>query len=134
MSKQTPEHRFIGDSHAPAPLVSVQRRRPVLGSGKIPAEIQAMMRSRSLYLETESSKKPQIDIDAVESQGQKLWKVQVPVSERLKGARPGLTLERHPAEKFLREVDQSVSFKSHRPDWVDALPQPRLTLARLPRQ
>jgi V8-like Glu-specific endopeptidase len=39
-------------------------------------------------------------------------------------------LERHPAEKFLKEVDQSVSFKSHRPDWVDALPQPRLTLGK----
>ncbi len=130
MSKQTPEHRFIGDSHAPTPLATVQRRRPVLGSGKIPAEIQAMMRSRALYFETESGKKPQIDIDAIESQGQKLWKVQVPVSERLKGARPGLTLERHPAEKFLKEVVQSVSFKSHRPDWVDALPQPRLTLGK----
>lgn len=126
-------HRFIGDSHAPTPLASVRARRAVLGTGKIPAVLRAMARVRSFYVETESNKKPQVDIDSVGSRGQHLWKIGVPVSEQFKGARPGLTLERHPSARFLEEVNEAVSFKSHRPDWIDAHPVPRLVLEKATR-
>src|SRR5262249_43809067 len=36
----------------------------------------------------------------------------------------------HPARKFLEEVNEAVSFKSHRPDWIDASPAPRLRSAK----
>src|SRR2546421_11707040 len=127
------KHRFIGDRQAPAPLASVRTRRAVLGTGKIPSELRAMSRMRSLYVETDSNKKPQVNIESVGKRGQYLWKVAVSVDEELKGARPGLTLEQHPAAKFLEEVDEDVSFKSHRPDWIDALPVPRLKLEKVTR-
>jgi hypothetical protein len=120
-------------NEAPTPLASVRARRAVLGTGKIPAELLAMKRTRALYLETDSNKKPQVQIDSVESRGQHLWKVAVPVGEQLKGARPGLTLERHPSAKFLEEAKEVVSFQSHRPDWIDALTVPRLALERAAR-
>jgi V8-like Glu-specific endopeptidase len=119
-------HRFIGDRETPMPLASVRARRPILGSGKVPSELRALARKRVFYLETDSNKKPQVDIDSVGARGQHTWRIEVPVDEQLKGARQGLTLERHPAERFLSEVDERVSFKSHRPEWIDALPVPRL--------
>jgi V8-like Glu-specific endopeptidase len=85
-----------------------------------------MSGTRALYLETDSNTKPQVDIKSVGSGRQHLWKIEVPVGEQLKGARPGLTMERHPSANFLAEVDEAVSFNSHRPDWMDATPVPRL--------
>ena len=117
-------HRFIGDREIPTPLASIRTRRPLLGTGKIPAELRAMARSRTLYTATDLNKKPQVDIDYVPNGGKHLWKIQVPVGDELRGARAGLTLERHPGEKFLKDVKETASFKSHRPDWIDALPVP----------
>jgi V8-like Glu-specific endopeptidase len=127
------KHRFIGDRQAPTPLASVRTRRAILGSGKIPKELSAMARTRALYLETDSKKRPEVNIESVESRDKYVWKVEVPVNDHLRGARPGLTLERHPAEKFLKEVNDDVSFKAHRPDWIDALPLPRLILDKAAR-
>jgi V8-like Glu-specific endopeptidase len=123
-------HRFIGDREAPTPIASVRTRRTVLGTGEIPAELRAMTGKRVLYVETDSNIKPKVHIDSVDGRGQHLWKIEVPVGEQFKGARPGLTLERHPSEKFLKEVNESVSFKSNRPDWIDALPLPSLRLEK----
>jgi len=89
-----------------------------------------MARMRALYLETDSDRRPHIEFQSVGSRGHHLWKIHVPVDPHFKGARPGLTLERHPAAKFLDEISDNISFKSHRPDWIEALPTPRLTLTR----
>lgn len=107
-------HRFIGDREAPTPIASIRARRPLLGTGKLPAALSAMARTRTLYAMTDSNRKPTVDIDPVGTGGKHLWKIQVPVSGDLRGARPGMTLERHPASKFLKQVKNSVSFKSHR--------------------
>jgi V8-like Glu-specific endopeptidase len=126
-------HRFIGDREAPAPIVSMRRLRTKAGTGEIPAELAAMARARAVYVETDSNKKPQVDIDLVSGARQRLWKIQIPVGHELRGARPGLTLEQHPGLKFLEEVDEAVSFKSHRPDWIEASPVPRLRLPKAAR-
>jgi V8-like Glu-specific endopeptidase len=89
-----------------------------------------MAHVRTLYSVTGSDKKPSVEIQSVGTDGKYLWKVQVPVSEDLRGARPGLSLERHPSSKFLNEVTDSVSFTSHRPEWIDALPMPRLVVEK----
>jgi len=123
-------HRFVGDRDLPAPIASIRRRRPLLGTGIVPAALMAMQSTRTLYTVTESQNKPIVDIDHI-GDGKHLWKIRVPVTEQLRGARPGLTLERHPAVKFLKDVTEAVSFKSHRPDWIDALPVPRLKLDRV---
>lgn len=119
-------HRFIGDSTPPSPLSSVMRRRPVQGTGKIPSALRAMMGKQVLYAETDSKKKPEVKVESVEQSGRHMWKIEAPVGDDLRGARPGLTLERHPADKYVREADRAVSFTSHRPDWMDFSPIPHL--------
>jgi hypothetical protein len=121
-------HRFVGYHQAPMPLAAVRARRPVLGTGNMPEDLRRMAQTKVIYLEADSSDKPRVQVDAIESQRHRLWRIEVPVGERLKGARPGLTLERHPSERFLKEVEERVSFGSHRPEWIDALPLPRLKL------
>jgi hypothetical protein len=99
-------HRFIGDHQAATPLAVVRSRRAVLGTGEIPGALRAMAGVRTLYSETSSDVKPQIHIERVESAGQHLWRVSVPVGDGLRGALPGRTLERHPSIKFLEEVGE----------------------------
>ena len=123
-------HRFIGDRHAPATLASVRARRAILGTGQMPASLRAMAQMRVVYAETDSSTKPQVHVESVESPGRNVWKINIPVGHDASGARSGVTLERHPSTKFLGEVDEAVSFKSFRPEWIDALPAPRLVLEK----
>jgi V8-like Glu-specific endopeptidase len=123
-------HSFIGDRETPALLASVRSRRAVLGTGKMPEELRSMAQSRALYVQTKSKEKPHVGIESVDSKGRHLWQIKVPVDQDLKGSRPGLTVERHPSAKYLEEIDKKVSFKSHRPDWIDALPMPRLITTR----
>jgi V8-like Glu-specific endopeptidase len=119
-------HTFIGDREAPTPLANVRARRAILGTGKMPAALQQLAQTRTLY--SSLDKKPAVEIHSLEKEGQKLWKVDVPIGEQFSGHRPGLTVERHPAEKYVKELKGEPSFKSHRPDWIDALPAPRIKL------
>ncbi len=125
-----PIHRFIGDREAPTALGAVRRRRPSLGTGKMPAELSEMARNRSIYTTAEGNQKPKVDVEAVNDGGRQLWRVRVPVSDQLRGARPGMTRERHPSDKYLAEVNADVPYRSHRPDWIDSLSVPRLVLDR----
>src|SRR6266446_4536485 len=119
-------HRFIGDRSAPTQLASVRRRRMALGTVHIPAALRAMAGMHVLYSETETKKEPDVHVDSVEHTDRHLWRIEVPVSDELRGARPGLTMERHPSTKFLDEVNDAVSFTSHRPEWIDVLPVPQV--------
>jgi Trypsin len=128
-----PINRFIGDRHAPTLLASVRTRRALLGTGKRPESLRALMSMRVLYAETDSNRKPRVDIESINGPGHHLWRIGVPVNERLRGARPGRTLERHPAAKLFREIKTAVSFTSHRPEWIDSMPTPRLILEKAAR-
>ena len=121
-----PSHRFIGDHEAPEPLTSVRARRAERGTRQIPEALQWLMATRISYLQADS--RPDVHVESLSGSGQQEWRIAVPVDNRLNGARAGLTLERHPAAKFLDEVDESVSYTSHRPDWIDTLPVPRVAL------
>lgn len=121
-------HRFIGDRHAPIALTSVRARRAILGTGDMPEALRALASVRVVYSSMDSSEKPALNVERVEGSGQPLWKVKVPVGDRLRGARPGLTLDRHPSANFLKEVDERISFRSHKPEWIDMLPTPRVIL------
>jgi V8-like Glu-specific endopeptidase len=84
-------------------------------------------------LETKSKDQPQIPVSLLENnQDKNLWKINVPVNEYIRGARAGQTMERQPSSKFLEDVIEDVSFKSHRPDWIDAIPVPRQRFKNLP--
>ena len=121
-------HTFIGDREAPALLASVHNRKPILGTGKMPKALQDMMHMRSFYYSAQGKDKPEIHVEAMDDEEGKLWKINVPVGEGVNGARLGRTLERHPAAKYLAEVKKAVDLSSHRPDWMDANPQPQLKL------
>jgi V8-like Glu-specific endopeptidase len=123
-------HRFIGDHDVPTSIASLRGRRPILGTGKLPEALSVMARTRTLYTVASPDHRPSVSIDSVNDGGRHLWKIQVPVSEPFRAARPGMTLERHPATRFLNEAHESTSYRSHRPDWIDALPLPRLVLDR----
>jgi hypothetical protein len=123
-----PRHRFIGDREAPTPLARVQARRPILGTGKLPDDLRSMMATRSIYSQTEGKEKPSVTIESVQAGVRHLWKISVPVDDTLRGVRPGRTLAKQPASKFLDELKAKISFTSHRPDWVDAMPVPQLKL------
>jgi len=98
----------------------------VLGSGKRPQALLEMERFRSLYIDGTSRAKPKVRVDRIETEGESVWRVDVPVTNTLRGARAGHTLERHPAKKLIAEVNPEVSFGSHRPGWIDSTPHPRL--------
>jgi len=119
-------HRFIGDKSTPTPLATVHSRRPILGTGKIPPELREMVGKQYIYFETDSKKKPEVKVEPVEQGGRHMWKIEAPVTDDLRGARPGLTQERHPAGKYLEEIDKDASFGSHRPEWMDFAPVPRI--------
>ena len=123
-------HRFIGDREAPASLATVRTRHAIQGTGEMPEALRAMIGMRVLYASIDSAAEPRVQIESLESREQRLWKITVPVGERLKGARPGLTLERHPSAKFLDGLDTQVSYTSYRPAWIDALPTPRILTER----
>jgi len=96
----------------------------------MPEDLRAMMGTRALYFQADSNQRPQVGVESVDGAAQHVWRINVPVSDELRGARPGRTMERHPATKFLAEVSEGASFTSYRPAWADALPVPRLMLER----
>jgi V8-like Glu-specific endopeptidase len=116
--------RFIGDRSAPLPFASMRRRRTLLGTGNKPEILSEMARFRSFYVKSDSNPDREVRINEVEGAG--VWRVDVPVDDIFNGARAGRTHQRHPVEKIFSEVNSSLPFGSHRPEWMDFTPVPRL--------
>ena len=55
-----------------------------------------------------------------------VWRVDVPVTEPLRGARAGHTHFFSGGIGSAREVDPAVPYRSFRPGWADPVPVPRL--------
>ncbi|MGH3829179.1 MAG: trypsin-like serine peptidase [Pseudonocardiaceae bacterium] len=75
---------------------------------------------------------PNVRVESVKHVGRHLWRVEIPVTGGLVGQRPGLTMERHPATKYLEEVDEGASYVSYRPDWIDRRPVPEVRRPQQP--
>src|SRR5713101_5743942 len=116
---------FLGDRDAPDALSTVHARRPILGSGQRPKEIIELAARRTLFLE--AAEKPSVRVEQVTKGEGRIWRIDVPVDERLQGARPGLTLRREKPEAVLKKVDERLPVSGFRPDWTDALFVPRRT-------
>jgi V8-like Glu-specific endopeptidase len=115
---------FWGEQDRPQALADVFARRPLLGSGERPPELLDLAGRRSFYLPSYRGDQPSVAVErTAEDDG--LWRVDVPMNDRLLGARPGRSARREPAEGFLAAVDERVAFTSFRPDWTDALYVPR---------
>jgi V8-like Glu-specific endopeptidase len=121
---------FIGDRDAPDALSSVHARRPILGSGKLPAELLHISRTRSFYVQ--AKQKPSSNIEPLGRGNVRVWRVSIPVDDDLQGARPGLTLRREKPDAVLSAVDKKVGFSGFRPEWADALFVPRRTAVEAP--
>jgi len=107
-------------------------RRPLLGSGERPQELLDLAGRRSFYLPSYDGEQPPVAVERTEDDG--LWRVDVPMNDRLLGARPGRSARREPAEAFLEAVDERVAFTGFRPDWADVLYVPRQAApAEIPR-
>lgn len=124
-TQNSKRHKFIGERIAPTPLHTVRKKRPIIGTGFIPDDLQKMSGSRSFYVG--SDKKPHLNVESIASM-KNLWKVEIPIDEKFRGHRPGLTMERHPSSKFISEVKKDIDYNSSRPDWIDAISMPRLKL------
>jgi V8-like Glu-specific endopeptidase len=122
-------HKFIGDREAPTPIEKVRAGRPILGTGKMPEALIRMAQARTLYSEVNPDNGSGVKVTALQNEGQQLWKIDVPVGD-LNGCRPGLSAQRHPASKILAEIPAEPSYQSYRPDWIDAMPSPRVKMER----
>jgi len=116
---------FIGDRDPPNSLSAVHSRRPILGSGKVPKDLVEIANTRSYYIQ--AKEKPSIDLEQVGKGDERVWQVSLPVSNELRGSRPGLTARREKPEVVLKEANKSVSYSGFHPDWADALFVPRRT-------
>lgn len=125
------QHKFIGDHIAPTTLSKIRTRRPTVGTGKLPGDLVKMTQFRSIYMKTDSNKKPVVEVTSIDDERKNLWRINVPVEDKFRGARQGLTVERHPSEKFLKEIKKDISFNSFRPDWIDAMPVPRIRTEKI---
>ncbi|MFF7651711.1 trypsin-like serine peptidase [Streptomyces sp. NPDC007983] len=118
----SPHHQeFLGDQIPPDTLAEVQARRPVLGTGARPDELQEVAMHRVSYVP--STDAPQVRVERVE--GESLWRVAVPVDSHFNGVRPLRALRRVPAETIAREIDSKTSFTGFRPSWSDIVYVPR---------
>ena len=116
---------FIGDRDAPEALSTVHARRPVLGSGNPPNELVKLAARQSVYVESRGNRKPTPGVERVVGSKPPLWRVDVPVDDVLRGARPGESLRRDEPAEVLKKANRSVGFSGYRPDWMDALYVPR---------
>jgi V8-like Glu-specific endopeptidase len=116
---------FVGERDAPDDLSSVHTRRPLLGTGDRPRELEALATRRSVFVETAGSRKPEVHVERAGKGESRIWRVDVPIDNRLQGARPGLTMRRDSREAVLSGVDEKLPFAGFRPDWADALFVPR---------
>ncbi len=123
-------HKFIGEHETPALLANVRKRRPILGTGKIPDELKLISQNRIFYSQATSDKKPVVEIDSLHKEGQDLWRINIPIGGESNGVRPGLTMEKHPSTKYLSEIKKDISFKSHRPSWIDATMVPSIKMEK----
>lgn len=117
--------RFVGETDRPSRPEEVARRRPELGTGRRPDEVEAMARRRSVYIRSATQDEPTVAVSRV-SGDENLWRVDIPVEPGEAGAIPGRTAVRRKPEEFLAEIDAGVDFRGHRPDWADVLPVPRV--------
>ena len=116
--------RFIGDRGTPTGHAALRRQCPVLGSGRWPAALAEMGRLRSVYAGGGSGARPEVRLTQVDDED--VWRVDVPVTEPLRGARAGHTHERIRGNRIAGEVDPAVPYTSFRPGWADSVPVPRL--------
>ena len=114
---------FFGDREEPDALSAIHARRPILGSGRRPADLERLANYRSFYIDS-SGRRPRIAVDRI-ADDSNFWRVEVPITSALRGGLPGRSTRRLSAEALVQGVDPQASFTSFRPDWQDALFVPR---------
>jgi len=117
---------FAGERHEPLRPDEAARRRPTLGTGERPPELEALARSRSIFVRSDTE--PKVEVSRAEPEGERdLWRVDIPIERaQAAGAILGQTSIRRKPEEFLAEIDPDVDYRGYKPEWMDALPVPRV--------
>jgi V8-like Glu-specific endopeptidase len=114
---------FLGDRDAPDPLSDVHARQPIVGSGRIPKELQQLKDRRTVYVSGSGNKKPTVSVARADG-GRGVWRVDIPADD-MNGHRPGESMVREEPASILKAVAAGVDHTGHRPEWADAMFVPR---------
>ena len=119
---------FFGERSKPSRLESMLARRGVLGTGKLPAELQRLRTRASAYLYTEGDSAPKIAVERIKVNRRDVgWKIDIPVAEGQRGlAQRGQTVRREKPANFLEQINPRTAFTSYRPAWADASFAPKI--------
>lgn len=123
---------FLGDRDAPSPLSSVHARRPILGTGEQPAPLVRLANLQSIYVETTNRERPLVSVEHAAEGNETLWRIDVPLTAPLHGARAGLTQRRESPDAVLQQIDEKAAFTGFRPDWADVTFVPRRVAVEQP--
>jgi V8-like Glu-specific endopeptidase len=122
---------FIGDRLRPLSVLEMAERRPILGTGKPPAELQALRARRSIFIVGEDTERPRIAVDPVEGDAVHGrpggWRIEITLNESQQiDVLPRAQLHRDPPEFYRGGIDRAVGYEGQRPDWMDMSHTPRL--------
>jgi V8-like Glu-specific endopeptidase len=122
---------FIGDRRRPLSVLEIAERRPILGTGKPPAELQALRARRSIFIAGEDSKQPRIAVNLVEGDANHGrpggWCIEITLTASQQiDVFPRVRLHRESPDFFRAGIDRAVGYDGHRPDWMDLSHTPRL--------
>lgn len=115
---------------APLPLEEVYRRRVELGTGRAPAELDAMGTQTSIVLEVSSGVEPRVELTRSEDDDEPdtaRWRVTIPWGAQTHPSpvRRVLRPEGPKGGSHAAMTADDVAIAGNRPDWVDAQWQPR---------
>lgn len=125
---QVDELHFSGSRDTPDSYDEVISRQPILGKGDPPRELVEMQKYRSIHV-VGSKKKPDLKVERLKDIEKPVWEIKLPNTEGVEsGYVPGQTAEFVEHEEILKDLDPGISVASYRPEWMNALYQPRFTL------
>lgn len=121
---------FIGDRQRPLSVLEISERRPVLGTGKLPAELQALRASRSIFIAGQDTERPHISVEPLLADAAHGlaggWRVDITLHHSQQIDVPRIRLHRDPPEYYREGLDRAVGYDGHRPAWMDLSHAPRL--------
>ncbi len=129
--KGIPPLHFFGERNKPDGTDEILKRRSILGDRKIPAELEKLMTTISVYQHAgKNAREANLHTEKIDSSDERTtWKIDIPVNREfanLGTALPGRTAVKEKPELLRKETDANVSFNSYRPSWIDGTYSPRI--------
>ena len=122
-AKKTPQFQFFGENKNPDELEKVLERKFIPGDGKIPDELKVLKNTKSIYLQGDIPIKPEMPVTKIKDNDGELWKIELSVGENVPFTevhRSVVSEIREDIDTIQKQIDNNISFNSHRPSWIDA--------------